>query len=77
MKIRSEKETRKHILDYAEHLGVKPDIVAIMDKYDGLLRNCTNEQERDAIAIMGNTEIHRYLSSQPGQLVIDGKVVIS
>lgn len=74
-KVRSEKETRKHMLDYAEHLGVKPDVLAIMKKYDNLLRSCTNEQERDAIAIMGNKELHFYLSKNAGALMVNGKVV--
>ena len=69
-KILSEYETRKNMLEIAKHLGCEGDLREIWDKYDRLLHNCTNAEERKAISIMGNIELHRLLSSDPGELVI-------
>lgn len=71
-KILSEQETRKNMLEIARMLGCEGDVIEIFNKYDVLLRNCTNAQERQAISTMGNIEIHRLLSSDPGELIIGG-----
>jgi len=75
-KILSELETRNNILKAAKQLGCEKDVIQIFNKYDLLLRNCTNLQEREAISTMGNLEIHRLLSSTPGELSINGKIII-
>lgn len=74
-KILSEAETRKNILEIARHLGCEGDVIEIFNKYDNLLRNCTNQEEKKAIGLMGNMEIHRLLSSDPGELLVGGKVI--
>jgi hypothetical protein len=74
-KVASEMETRKNILEYARSLNCEGDVIEILNKYDALLKNCTNEQERKAISVMGNIEMHRLLSSDPGELIIDNKIV--
>jgi hypothetical protein len=74
-KILSEAETRKNILEIARHLGCEGDVIQIFNKYDGLLKNCTNEEEKKAIGLMGNMEIHRLLSSDPGDLVVGDKII--
>lgn len=74
-KVLSEYETRKNVLEFAESLGCKGDVIKIFNKYDALLKDCTNDQERKAIGIMGNMEIHRLISSEPGKIIIDGKAV--
>lgn len=71
-KVATEAETRKNILEYARSLGCEGDVIKILNKYDALLKNCTNEEERKAIGIMGNVEMHRLLSSDPGELIIGG-----
>lgn len=74
-KILSEAQTRKNILEIARHLGCDGDVIEIFNKYDRLLKNCTNEEEKKAIGIMGNMEIHKLLSSDPGELIIDNKLI--
>lgn len=74
-KILSEAETRKNILEIARHLGCEGDVVEIFNKYDRLLKNCTNEEEKKAIGLMGNMEIHRLLSSDPGEIVVGDKII--
>ena len=71
----SEQETRKNILEYSRMLGCEEEVKQIFSKYDNLLRGCTNAQERDAIATMGVLEIHRYVTSTPGEIVVGGKVL--
>jgi hypothetical protein len=74
-KLLSEAEMRRNMLEIARHLGCEGDVIEIFNKYDGLLRNCTNAQERHAIGIMGNMEIHRLLSSDPGELLVGGTII--
>lgn len=74
-KVLSEAETRKNILEIAAHLGCERDVIEIFNKYDKLLKNCTNEEEKKAIGLMGNMEIHRLLSSDPGELIVGNKII--
>lgn len=71
-KILSERETRTSMLEVARHLGCEGDVLEIFNKYDKLLHNCTNEEEKKAISLMGNIEIHRLLNSDPGELIVGG-----
>ncbi len=74
-KILSEYETRKNMLEIARMLGCEGDVIEIFNKYDVLLKNCSNVQERHAISLMGNQEIHRLLSSDPGELIVGNKII--
>lgn len=74
-KILSEQETRKHILEMARHLGCEGDVIEIFNKYDSLLKRCTNPMERQAISIAGNEELHFLLSSRPGFIIIGDKYI--
>lgn len=67
----SEKETRQSIMAMAKKLGCEKDIIAIFDKYDRALKNCTNETERKHIAHTGIVELHKYFYCK-GNLVVDG-----
>lgn len=69
-RILSEYEMRKNMLAAAKELGCEGDLREIWAKYDRLLRNCKNEDERKLISIMGNQELHHLLSSEPGELII-------
>ncbi len=71
-KITPEHEMRAKILNVARELKCEQDVLKIFHKYDGLLKNCTNEQEKRAIAVMANLEIHRFLTPTPGGIMIDG-----
>ena len=74
-KVLSEKETRKRILKHARLIGFEQDMLKLWEKYDNLLRNCTNEKERADIAKLGAVETYRLLGGG-GELYIDGQLVM-
>jgi hypothetical protein len=77
-KILSEQETRRNILDFARTLHCERDIMQIFDKYDRMLKNCTNPMERQAISIAGNEEIHYFLDAkQAGSISVNGHIIDS
>lgn len=67
----SEKLFRERIMNVAKQLGCEGDVQQIFDKYDRALKNCTNEQEAQAIGAAGCAEIHR-LFTCPTALIVDG-----
>ena len=75
--ITSEKKTRTAILVLAKAKGMDCYMQATMllDKYDKLLKNCTNSLERKHIATMGVAEIHLLLDCY-GDCIVDGKIII-
>ena len=77
-KILSERETRKNILEVATTLHCERDIMQIFDKYDCMLKNCTNPMERQAISIAGNEEIHYFLDAKrAGAITVNGHIIDS
>jgi hypothetical protein len=73
-KVLSEQETRKRLLTHARLIGCEKEMLLIFAKYDKLLRNCTNEKERNDIGKLGAVEIYRLLGGG-GELVVDGQLV--
>lgn len=71
----TEQETRARLLNVAKHYGFEMEVRQILDRTDALLRNCTNEQERQQIAVFGCLEIHRLLGAG-GSLEVDGKKIV-
>jgi len=57
----SEKETRQHLIDLGKLHGFEGEVKQIFDKYDRLLRNCTNQIEKQAIAMEGVIAVHNLL----------------
>ena len=74
-KIRTEQETRKNLLNHARMIGCEKEMQFIFNKYDNLLRNCTNEKERSDISKLGILEMYRLLGGG-GELYVDGQLVI-
>lgn len=74
-KIKSEAETRRNILALAKSLGCDIEVRKIFERYDKLLKNCTNEVERKQISVMGAAELHRFLDCR-GALVVDGQEIL-
>ena len=74
-KVLPEHEVRKRILQTAENLGCKTDVLQIFNKYDKLLRDCKNEEERKQISVMGSAELYRFLHCTSG-LQINGNEII-
>ena len=74
-KVLSEWETRKNLLAHAKAIGAEGDLIQFFNKYDKLLRECKNEQERKQISIMANAELYRALGCFDG-LSVDNQVII-
>ena len=73
-KVYTEDETRRRLLNTARYYGFENEVKAILDKTDNLLRNCTNPQEREHIALFGIIELQKFLGNGD-QLVVNGKKV--
>lgn len=73
-KVLQEKETRRRLLSHARLNGCERDMLLLFAKYDGLMRNCTNEKERDDIAKLGAVEVYKLLGGN-GELYVDGQLV--
>jgi hypothetical protein len=74
-KVLPEQEYRRKILSLARQIGQEKAILLIFAKYDKLLRNCPNQQERADISKLGCVEISTALGGGEG-LVVDGKRVM-
>lgn len=74
IKTLNEQDTRKKLFAYARKLGFEKDLAILINKYDTLLRNCSNEQERKDIGKLGSYEVYRLLGGG-GELYIDGQLV--
>ena len=61
VKISSEEKTRGIILGMANNLGCYPEAKQILNKYDALIKNCTNVTEKRHMAAMGVNEINNLL----------------
>jgi hypothetical protein len=73
-KVLGEQETRFRLLKHARLVGCEGDMRLLFEKYDKLLRNCTNEKERDDISKLGAYEIYRLLGGG-GELYVNGNLV--
>ena len=73
-KVLPEQETRRRLLKHARLVGCEGDMKILFDKYDRLLRNCTNDKERVDIAKLGAYEMYRLLGGG-GELYVDGNLV--
>lgn len=73
-KVLSEHETRKRLLKHARLIGCERDMLLLFAKYDGLMRNCSNQKERQDIAKLGAVEMYRLLGGG-GELFVDGQLV--
>lgn len=74
LKITNEKEFRKNLLWWAKELKCETELVYLFNKYDNLLHNCTNENERRAISATGVLEINDLFELKKS-LMVDGKVL--
>jgi len=74
-----ERETRLTILnDCRNKYGPEGErqLRMIFDKWDNLLRKCTNENERKHIKVLAITEIHQKMN-YIGGLTVGGNVIIN
>lgn len=73
--IQSEREFREALLEKARTLGCEIELLMIFDKYDKLMRNCKNENERKDIGKLGAIEVYKLLDNY-GPLSVDGQVIV-
>ena len=73
-KVVSERETRRRLLKHARLLGFEKDMLLLFMKADKLMKNCTNEKERQDIGKLYSVLIYRLLGGG-GQLYIDGNLI--
>jgi hypothetical protein len=73
-KVLEERETRRRLLTHARMVGCEKEMLMLFAKYDKLMRNCTNDQERADIAKLGAVETYRLLGGG-GELYVDGQLV--
>ena len=75
-KVMDEKKTRKRLLKHARLVGCEMDMKLLFEKYDKLLRNCTNDQERKDISKLGCWEMYSLLG-RGGELYVNNQLVYS
>lgn len=75
-RVASEKETRKKLLSWARQLGYEKDMLVLFAKFDGMIKNCHNEEERKDMAKLGWAETLKLMGSY-GTFLVDGQVVYS
>ncbi len=74
-KIIPEAKFRKQLLEKAKIYGCDIEIKAIIEKYDRILKRCTNDKEKKDIAIMAVAEVHKTMNCF-GALVVNGREVL-
>lgn len=73
-KVLGEKETRRRLLTHARLVGCEKDMMLLFAKYDRLMKNCKNPQERADMAKLGCVEMYRLLGGG-GELFVNGQLV--
>jgi hypothetical protein len=76
IKIVPEHEQRSRLIKLAQAQGCSHELQMIFDKYDSLLKNCTNKKEKAHIAYLGVTECARLLNTAE-DLIVNGYIVHS
>lgn len=74
-KVLSEAKTRENIMDWARYYGCEQEVILIFNKYDNLLKSCTNKEEREAIAVMGVQELHHLINSDRSPFMVGDKII--
>lgn len=73
--ILNERQTRANVLKVARELKCEQDVLQIFAKWDKLLIRETNPQIKEMIALAANEEIHFFLNSRPGFLLVGNKII--
>lgn len=72
MPVKSERDTRRHLLSIARENGCETEYRKILAEFDDLLKNAKTPEERRAIQDFGVLEIYR-LFGNSGELIVDGR----
>lgn len=81
VKMTDEKTYRTKLMAEANHKGCGKELKQLFDKFDALLRNCTNAKEREQIGMLGVLEVSKLIDGgyvgKGGSLVVNGQVIIA
>lgn len=81
VKMMDEKTYRFRLMEEAKHKGCAKELQQLFDKFDALLRNCTNQQEREHIGMLGVLEVSKLIDGgyvgKGGSLIVNGQVIIA
>jgi hypothetical protein len=72
MAIKTEKETRKHLLKIAQQNGCETEFRKILAQFDEMLKHAKTPEERRALQDYGVLEIYK-LFGNAGELIVDGR----
>jgi len=70
-----ESETRQKYFGLARQIGCEKDLFQIFQRYDNLLKSCSNALERHQIAVLANIEVHK-LFGFIDPLVVRGQEIL-
>jgi hypothetical protein len=73
-KVLDEADYRKKLVIVARTMGCLPELLQLFDKYDRLLRTCTNDDEVQAMQVMGIKEISDLIDN--GYMGYEGKLTL-
>ena len=73
MRTLSEEKTREKLINYARYLGCEVEFVTLLNKYDTMMRNCSNEQERIDMGKVGAYELLQLIELHGGTIVEPAK----
>ena len=78
-KIMPEQTYRFRLMEEAKYKGCAKEHQIIFDKYDRLLRNCTNQTEAQHIGMLGVLEVSNLLDNgyvgKGGSLTVNGQII--
>ncbi len=78
-KMMDEKTYRHKLILEARYKGCEKELLQLFDKFDKLLRNCTNAQEAAQIGTLGVIEVSNLIDNghvgTGGSLVVNGQVI--
>lgn len=71
----SEKDTREKLFYLAKTLGCDNELKKIFNRYDNLLKHCSNLEERKQMVVMANVEVHKLFNFK-NPLVVNGQEIL-
>lgn len=72
---KSELEYRRNLMGLAKYYGIEVELKRLFDKYDLMLKKCTNPVEKKHIAVGGILEINKLFNFNGGLAVNDVQIV--
>lgn len=75
-KVLNERETRKRILTHSRYNGCEREMMILFAKFDKLMKNCTNERERQDMSKLACVEMFKLLGGV-GELYVNGDMVFT